>query len=104
MLLKYLSENKMNKKIAGIFLIATPFWNGDEDWVKALMLRKDFAEKIDQNIPLFFYHCRDDEEVPFAQLSIYRQQLPWASFREIPTGGHQLANDLTIVANDIKSL
>jgi predicted alpha/beta hydrolase family esterase len=104
MLLVYLSENAIAKKIAGIFLIATPFWNGEEDWVKPLKLQSDYAEKLDKKIPLFFYHCLDDEEVPFAHFTIYRQQLPWASFREIPAGGHQLNNDLTLVAKDIKSI
>jgi uncharacterized protein len=104
MLLKYLSENKVQKKIAGIFLIATPFWSGDEDWVEAFKLQPDFAERLNKKTPLFLYHCHDDQVVPFAQFSIYRQKLPWASFREIPAGGHQLNNDLTIVANDIKSI
>jgi len=104
MLLACLSEIKIRKKIAAVFLLSTPFWNGDEDWVEAFKLKPDFAEKIDKKIHLFFYHCHDDEEVPFDQLAIYKQQLPWASFREIPVGGHQLNDDLTIVANDIKSI
>lgn len=104
MLLAYLSENKVGKKIAGIFLISTPFWSGDEDWVEAFKLQPNFAERLDRKTPLFFYHCRDDEEVPFAQLAIYKKELPWGSFREIPAGGHQLGNDLTMVANDIKAI
>lgn len=104
MLLKYLSENKVSKKIGGIFLISTPFWSGDEDWIKPLKLQPGFAKKIDKEIPLFFYHARDDEEVPFAHLDMYKQKLPWASLREILTGGHQLGNDLSMVASDIKSL
>jgi predicted alpha/beta hydrolase family esterase len=31
MLLKYLSENKVTKKISGVFLLATPYWKGDEE-------------------------------------------------------------------------
>ena len=104
MLLACLSEFEIERKIAGIFLIATPFWQGDEDWVEPFKLRPDFAEKLDNKIPLFFYHCRDDEEVPFSQLSSYKEQLPWATFREIPTGGHQVGEDLSVVADDIKSL
>jgi uncharacterized protein len=104
MLLAYLSENKVEKNIAGIFLISTPFWSGDEDWVQAFKLPQDFAERIDRKTPLFFYHAQDDEEVLFTQFAVYRQRLPWASFREISTGGHQFNNDLTIVAEDIKSL
>jgi len=104
MLLKFLSENEISKKINGVFLISTPFWSGDEDWVQGLRLQDHFAAKLSKDVPLFFYHCRDDEEIPFAHLDLYRQKLPRAIFREIPTGGHQLNNDLTIVAGDIKSL
>ena len=104
MLLAYLSENKVRRKIAGIFLISTPYWSGSEDWVKPLKLQPEFAERLNKNIPLFFYHSRDDKEVPFDHLAIYRQELPWATFREITTGGHQLDNDLGVVANDIKLL
>ncbi|MCF2489251.1 alpha/beta hydrolase [Dyadobacter sp. CY347] len=103
MLLASLSEFEIKHQIAGIFLIATPFWEGSEDWVEPFKLRPDFAEKLDQKVPLFFYHCRDDEEVPFAQFGKYKQQLPWATFREIPSGGHQLNNGLSIIADDIRS-
>ena len=76
MLLKYLSENEVKKKIAGIFLISTPFWSGDEDWKQGLKLHEDFPDKLPKNVPIFLYHCRDDEEVPFAHLSLYAQKLP----------------------------
>ena len=104
MLLTYLSETDIKKKIAGMFLIATPFWSGEEDWAKAFKLPSDFSERLKKEIPLFFYHSRDDEEVPYAQFLIYQEKLPWASFREIPKGGHQLGNDLGIVARDISSV
>lgn len=104
MLLACLSELDIKKRIGGIFLLATPFWSGDEDWVKAFELQTDFAKRLDAKTPLYFYHCRDDEEVPFDHMSIYKQHVPWASFREVPVGGHQFNNDLSIVARDIKSL
>ena len=104
MLLKYLSENEVKKKIAGIFLISTPFWSGDEDWKQGLKLHEDFPDKLPKNVPIFLYHCRDDEEVPFDHLSLYAQKLPQATVREIASGGHQLNNDLSLVAKDIKSL
>lgn len=104
MMLKYLSENETPKKSIAIFLISTPFWSGDEDWKEGFKLHEDFAGKLSKDIPVFLYHCRDDEEVPFAHLAMYRQRIPWATFREIPHGGHQLNNDLTVVATDIKAL
>jgi hypothetical protein len=36
--------------------------------------------------------------------AIYKQHLPWATFREVPTGGHQFNEDLSIVAADIDRL
>lgn len=104
MVLKYLSETKVNKKITGIFLLSTPFWSGNEDWKQGLKLRDDFADKMPDEVPIFLYHCRDDEEVPFSHLALYRQELTWATFHEISGGGHQLNSDLTLVARDIKSL
>ena len=104
MLLKYFSENEVNKKIAGIFLISTPFWSGDQDWKIGLKLREDFPDTLPKNVPIFLYHCRDDEEVPFDHLSLYTQKLPQATVREIASGGHQLNNNLTLVATDIMSL
>ncbi|GAB3921152.1 alpha/beta hydrolase [Larkinella terrae] len=104
MLLKYCSENEVRKEVSALFLISTPFWSGDEDWKDGFKLREDFAETLPKNVSIFFYHCRDDEEVPFDHLAMYKQQIPWATFREIDNGGHQLNNDLRIVANDILSV
>ncbi|QIP13070.1 hypothetical protein G8759_10735 [Spirosoma aureum] len=104
LLLKYLSEKKASKKVAGILLLSTPFWTGNEEWVQGLKLQGDFAQRLPLNSRIFFYHCRDDEEVPFDHLATYRQKLPAATFREIERGGHQLGNNLTIVAKDIQNL
>lgn len=104
MLLACLSEFETEKRIAGIFLIATPFWQGNQDWVEAFKLRPDFAEKIGAKTPLFFYHCLDDKEVPVAQFGIYKQHIPWATFRQVATGGHQFNERLGIVAADITGL
>ncbi|MCF0048599.1 alpha/beta hydrolase [Dyadobacter sp. LJ53] len=104
MLLACLSEAEIAKNIGGIFLLATPFWQGDEDWVKAFELKPGFAGNMDRKTPLFFYHCLDDEEVPVAQVTHYKHHLPWATFREIAQGGHQFDNNVAIVAEDIKSM
>ncbi|WP_295793019.1 alpha/beta hydrolase [Mucilaginibacter sp.] len=104
LLLKYLAENKVSKKIVGVFLVSTPFWSGEEDWKQGLKLRDDFAERLPQSTQIFFYHCRDDEEVPFDNLATYRQKLPAATFCEFESGGHQLGNNVKLVAKDIKKL
>ena len=104
LLLKYLTENKVSKEIARIFLLSTPFWTGKEDWVQGLKLQEDFADRLSPTSRFFFYHCRDDEEIPFDHLAAYRHKLPGSTFRAFENGGHQYGNNLNVVAKDIKDL
>lgn len=104
MILKYLSEHSIAKNINGIFLLATPFWEGEEEWKKPFKLKDDFAAHLPAQTPIFFYHCKDDEEVPFGQYRIYKRKLPNATYRELHKGGHQFNNDLSKVAEDMKRL
>ena len=103
-LLKYLSEVKVEKPVAGIFLVAPPYW-GTEDWeVGEYALGEDFASKLPTDLPVFFYHSRDDEWVPFAHLALYAEKLPRATIREFDGRGHQFDDDLSEVARDIKRM
>jgi uncharacterized protein len=103
-LLKYLSEEKVGKPVAGVFLIAPPYW-GAEDWeVDEYELRKDFASRLPKALPVFFYHSRDDEWVPFAHLALYKEKLPQAIIHQFDGRGHQFNNNLSEVAWDIKRL
>ncbi len=53
-LLKYLSEEEVEKPIAGLFLVATPYW-GVEHWeVGEYALREDFASMIPKEIVMSF--------------------------------------------------
>lgn len=104
LILKYLSENKIQKKINGIFLLATPFWSGEEDWVKGLMLKNDFPGKLPDDVPISMHYNRDDEEVPFDHLDLYASKLSQATIHKMKSGGHQFNNDLRFLAADIKNL
>jgi predicted alpha/beta hydrolase family esterase len=101
-LLRYLSEEKVEKPIAGLFLLAAPSWDEDRWNFDDLKLRQDVAEKLAPIPRLFFYHCRDDEVVPFAHLALHGARIPQAVTRALDRGGHQFGNDLTGVAADIR--
>jgi predicted alpha/beta hydrolase family esterase len=106
-LLKCLSEEKIKTGISGLFLIATPYWGGDGwryEGYEAVTLPKDFASNLPKGAPIFFYHSRDDEVVPFSHLALYGEKLPWATIRVLDGRGHQLPSDSSEVAADIKSL
>jgi uncharacterized protein len=103
-LMRYVSEEEVEKPIAGLFLVATPYvgtggWEFEED-----ALREDFAAEIHLRLPVFLYHSHDDEVVPFAHLALYEAKLPQATIQELEGRGHQSDNDLSEVARDIKSL
>lgn len=88
------------KSMTAIFLIAAPYW-GAEDWeVEEYALRDDFEAHL-PIAPMFFYHSRDDEIVPFTHLAMYGEKLPQATLRELDGRGHQLGDNLSEVAADI---
>jgi uncharacterized protein len=106
-LLKYLSEEKIETRVAALFLIATPYWGGDGwryEGYEPAALPKDFPSRLPKGTPIFFYHSRDDEVAPFAHLALYKDKLPQATIRVLDGRGHQLNNDLSEVAADIKCL
>jgi hypothetical protein len=106
-LLKYVAEEKIEKTIAGIFLMATPYWGGNGwkyEGYETIALPEDFASKVPSGAPIFLYHSRDDEIVPFAHLALYADKLPQATIREFDGREHQFNNDLFEVVGDIKSL
>ena len=104
MLLKFLSEERVDRSIAGLFLIATPYFDGDGIWnYAAFTLAQNFAEKLSSIRRIFLYHSRDDEIVPFAHLALYAAKLPRAIIREFDGRGHQFGNELAEIASDIKN-
>jgi len=106
-IMKFMSETEVKKPIAGIFLIAAPFWGGNGwryEGYETLALPKGLTAKLPKDVPIFLYQCRDDEVVPFDHLALYAQVLPQATVKELDAGGHQLNNDLSEVARNIKTL
>jgi predicted alpha/beta hydrolase family esterase len=104
-LLKFLTEKApLKKPIAGICLIAAPYPSADENWeFEGFNLPDDFGAKLPKDAKVFLYHSPDDQTIPFAHLALYAHKIPGAIVRTT-TGGHQLDNDLSVVAEDIMKL
>ena len=103
-LLKYLTEEEVKNPVAGLFLVAAPYW-GAKDWeVEEYYLQENFASKLPGGLTVFLYHSRDDEVVPFAHLALYEAKLPGATVRELDGRGHQFGDDLSEVAADIRKV
>lgn len=106
-LAKYVAEAADRIQIAGVFLLAAPFWGGDGwryDGYQELELPPATAEISPTTTPIFLYHCQDDEVVPVAHLGLYRTRLTGAVGRVLDSGGHQFETDLAPVTEDILGL
>ena len=99
------SDTELDPRIVGVFLLATPFWSGDGIWVwEEGKLERSAAERLSERVPVFLYHCEDDEVVPFSHLRRNGDFLRGATVKVLQTGGHQFGNDLAVVARDIRSV
>jgi hypothetical protein len=103
-LLKYVLKKNISKHIAGIFLISIPYWGPEDEEDEEYTLQEGFASQFPIGVPIFLYHSRDDEWVPFAHLAWFAERIPQATVREFDGRGHQFNNDLSEVAADIKNL
>jgi predicted alpha/beta hydrolase family esterase len=100
-ILKYLSEANPRPKVAGLFLVATPFWSSK---FPEFALRPNFADALRDLSPLYFYQSRDDDEIPVAHLERYRRALPHAIVRLLDGRGHEFDQpEFPELVADIKS-
>jgi predicted alpha/beta hydrolase family esterase len=103
--IKLLADGDLKRSVAGIFLVATPFWHDHEVWRwEEVALPKDVTALLPSTVPVFLYHGLADEVVPFSHVEMYAEALPAAIVRRLDGRNHQLNDDLTEVAHDISQL
>lgn len=104
LLLKYLAETRPATPIRAVCIIAAPFPGGDADWTfDGFELPAGLGELLPRGTEVFLYASEDDETVPYAHRDLYAAAIPGAITRTT-TGGHQLGDDLGVVAGDIRAL
>jgi predicted alpha/beta hydrolase family esterase len=103
---KYLSENKVNKKILGTLLVAAPF-NEDEAQYELgdfNLSSHSFDQFEKQGGKIIFYQSKDDAVVPFADMTKYQKLLPGVQFKIFEDRGHFNQTDFPEIVEDIKNL
>jgi predicted alpha/beta hydrolase family esterase len=103
-LVHVLAEQTPHANLGAICLIAAPFigtggWNSDD-----IEPRPDLGARLPRDVPVFFYHGRDDDTVPFAHVELYARVVPRAHVRRLAGRDHQLNNRLSEIATDIRRL
>ena len=104
-LAKYLSENKISKKILATFFIAAPFDEEDAEYeLLDFNLPPSLKLLAEQGGKIFLYHSQDDNQVPFSDIYKYQKELPNAVVRIFTDKGHFNQADFPELISDIKSL
>lgn len=102
--LKHLSEGDRGEPMAGLLLVATPFWR-NQDWEAEWALPDGWPEAETPLPPMFLFHSRDDDEIPFSHLGLYAERLPEAAVHPLDGNGHLFdRGDLTEILEAIRGL
>lgn len=99
-----LSQAPTVPPLAGVFLVAPPFF-GEGGWgSEEVAFGPDLGAKLPSGTPVRFYQGDQDTDVPPGHLDLYAKAIPQAVARRLPGRDHQLNDDLSEVAADIRDL
>jgi pimeloyl-ACP methyl ester carboxylesterase len=99
-----LADSKPKADLGALVLLATPFV-GDGGWTSGdIPPGSDLASRLPLAVPVLLYHGENDDTVPVAHVELYARAIPRAQVRRLPGRDHQLNNDLSEVARDIRDM
>lgn len=102
-LLKFLCEEEIDITIAGLFLIAAPFWGSDDNWQNdEFMLPEGFPSTLPSINNLVLYHSKDDPIVPFTHMEHYKKHFSHAHARVLEGDDHYFHEGLPRLIADVQ--
>lgn len=104
LLIHVLADSAPMHALDAIVLLAAPFigaggWTSDE-----IESGADLAARLPIAVPVLLYHGEDDTIVPVEHVERYAATIPHARVRRLVGRDHQLNNDLSEVASDVRDL
>jgi len=103
-LINTIVEEPPNLALGGIFLLAAPFV-GENGWPSEdIKPMSDLGKRLPARTPVFLYHGTEDDTAPFEHVGLYATAIPHAVIRRLDGRDHQLNNDMSEVALDIRRL
>jgi predicted alpha/beta hydrolase family esterase len=102
-LVNAVAEQLPERRLAAIVLIAAPFvgdggWPGDE-----FELTSELGARLPPGVRVHVFHGLQDETAPPSHADLYGLAIPQAHIHQLPRRDHQLNNDLSEVAEAIRS-
>lgn len=100
-LISYLAESSLQRRLGAIVLIAAPFlgaggWPADE-----FELPDDLGARLPHGVPVHLFHGLSDQIAPPGHVDLYSRAIPQAQLHRLPGRDHQLNDDLSEVAQAI---
>jgi predicted alpha/beta hydrolase family esterase len=103
-LINALAAQPPGVELRGVFLIAAPFV-GKGGWPSEdIEPMSDLGPRLPEQVPIYLYHGIEDETAPLEHVGLYAKAIPQAVVRRLHGRDHQLNDDLSEVAADIRRL
>ena len=103
-LINVLAEQSSGLAPGGIFLIAAPFV-GEGGWrSEDIESMANLGARLPEQWKIYFYQGSEDDTVPFAHVDLHEKGVPQAIVRRLADRDHQLNEDMSEVAADIRRL
>jgi predicted alpha/beta hydrolase family esterase len=103
-LINTLAENAATWKPGGLFLISAPFV-GEGGWPsEEIRPMSDIGARLPARVPIYLYYGSKDDTVPSEHAGLYEKAMPAAVVRRLAGRDHQLNNELSEVAADLRRL
>jgi uncharacterized protein len=104
-LIKYLTENRVDFNVKALLLCATPFWGIDDNWqYEPFALSTNFADKLQDIEKISIYHSKDDAIVELKHAQKYKKELPSAQLNVLPGNSHAFENGIEQLAKGIEKV
>ena len=102
-LIHAIAEHWPKRRWTAVLLIASPLlgeggWPSDETDPAA-----NLTDELRTDVPVFLYHGTADEEVPLKHMELYAKAIPHATVRILAERDHQLNNNPSEIAEDIRN-
>lgn len=104
-LAKYLSENKISKRIKATILVAAPYDDADEIYsLASFSLKKPLTLFAKQAGKIYIFQSNDDPVVSDKEARKYKEKLPEAELMLLDEHGHFNSQNFPEIVKVIKSL
>jgi len=103
-LINVLAEESSSLSLSGIFLIAGPFV-GEGGWSSEdIEPVPNLGARLQESWKMYLYHGSDADTAAFGHVDLYEKAIPQAVVRRLAGRNHQLNEDMSEVASDIRRL